>query len=334
LKGAKFVLRPLVLRSGVGQDHAAFAEDAMTDPFAALFADIGQDYDWALSQAQTDASGVKRWRDVVFAHTLGYRPLLMNVSVPSAAAPPPLVVFIHGGAWRMGSPAFTNPMYQRLDFIEKYIRAGFAVASISYRFSSEGIFPMQLHDCKAAVRFLRNRATLFGVDPQRFAAMGDSAGGHLAALAGLTGERTELEGDVGDTAGSSAVQAVIDWFGPTDFLNMRAQAIAGAMIGQDDADSPESLLIGGPIQQNRAATLAASPITYVSKSAPPFFIQHGTRDRLVPIKQSESLHAALLAAGAKSTLHVMEGADHCFWGVPDDGVVERDIAFLKGTFAG
>ena len=302
------------------------------DPYAALFVDIGQDYEWALSQDQTDANGVRRWRDVVFAHTLGYRPLLMNVSVPRAASPPPLVVFIHGGAWRMGSPAFTNPIYRRIDFIGKYIRAGFAVASISYRFSSEGIFPMQLHDSKAAIRFLRNRAELFGVDPKRFAAMGDSAGGHLAAMVGLTGDRPDLEGDVGDTTGSSAVQAVIDWFGPTDLLNARAQAIPGGMTGQDDADSPESLLIGGPLQEHRAAALAASPITYVSKAAPPFFIQHGTLDRLVPLKQSESLHAALLAAGAKSSLHIMEGADHCFWGVPDDGIVERDIAFLKETF--
>ncbi len=302
------------------------------DPYAALFVDIGQDYEWGLTQDQTDANGVRRWRDVVFAHTLGFRPMLMNVSVPRTSSPPPLIVFIHGGAWMMGSPAFTNPIYRRFDFIGKYIRAGFAVANITYRFSSEGIFPMQLHDCKSAIRFLRNHASLFGVDPKRFAAMGDSAGGHLAAMVGLTGHRKELEGDVGEVEGSSAVQAVIDWFGPADFLNMRAQAIPGGMTGQDEANSPESLLVGGPLQEHRAAAIAASPITYVSKDAPPFFIQHGTHDRLVPLAQSESLHKALLAAGAKSSLHIMEGADHCFWGVPDDGVVERDIAFLKGVF--
>ena len=302
------------------------------DSYAALFADIGQDYDAALAQATTDADGVTHWRDVVFADVPGFRPLLMQVSVPRAAAPPPLVVFIHGGAWSMGSPVVTNPIYRRMDFIGKLIRAGFGVARISYRLSGEGVFPTQLHDCKAAVRFLRNRAAHFGVDPKRFAAFGDSAGGHLAAMVGLTGERRELEGEVGDVEGSSAVQAVINWFGPMNFLTMRAQAIAGGMTGQDDPGSPESRLVGGAVQLHREAAKRASPLFYVWRGAPPFHTQHGTHDRLVPVKQSEDLHAALLAAGVHSKLHIMPGADHCFWGVPDDGVVERDIAFLREIF--
>jgi len=308
--------------------------DDMTDPFAALFEDINQDYEAALSRVETGADGVRHWRDVVFAHVLGFRPLMVYVSVPRAERPPPLVVFIHGGAWRLGHPMVTNPVYARLDFLGKYLKAGFAVARVSYRFTSEGKFPTQLHDCKAAVRFLRNRARLFGVDPDRFAAMGDSAGGHLAALLGLTGHVKDLEGDVGDIAGSSEVQAVIDWFGPTELLTMRAQAAFDAKRGQDDADSPESQLVGGPLQERREAAIAASPITYVSKHAPPFLIQHGTRDRLVPFGQSQALHDALTAAGVDSTLHAIEGADHCFWGVPDDGIAERDIAFMKAKLGG
>jgi len=143
--------------------------DDMTDPFAALFEDINQDYEAALSRVETGADGVRHWRDVVFAHVLGFRPLMVYVSVPRAERPPPLVVFIHGGAWRLGHPMVTNPVYARLDFLGKYLKAGFAVARVSYRFTSEGKFPTQLHDCKAAVRFLRNRARLFGVDPDRFA---------------------------------------------------------------------------------------------------------------------------------------------------------------------
>ena len=306
----------------------------MTDPFAALFEDIGQDYEAALSRVETDADGARHWRDVVFAHTMGFRPLTLYVSVPKALAPPPLVIFIHGGAWMMGHPTVGNAVYAKLDAIGKLLRAGFAVARISYRFSSEGIFPTQLHDCKAAVRFLRNRAALFGVDTGRFAAMGDSAGGHLAALIGLTGDRADLEGDVGEVEGSSAVQAVVDWFGPAELLTMREQALPDGMKGQDEAESPESRLIGGPIQQRRAQAIAASPISYVSPSSPPFHIQHGTRDRLVPLAQSEVLHAALRAAGADSTLVAIEGADHCFWGVPDEGIVERDIAFLRARLGG
>jgi acetyl esterase/lipase len=304
----------------------------MTDPFASLFKDIEQDHDAALSEVETDATGARHWRDVVFAHFRGFRPLMLYVSVPPGALPPPLVVFIHGGGWQLGHPLVTNPVYRRIDPIGKLLRAGFAVARVSYRFSGEGRFPMQLHDCKAAIRFLRNRAALFGIDPERFAAMGDSAGGHLAALVGLTGGRGDLEGEVGEAAGSSAVQAVMDWFGPAELLTMREQALPDGMRGMDLADSPESRLVGGPLRERREAAIAASPITYVSKSAPPFHIQHGSRDRLVPLGQSEALHRALLAAGAASTLVVIEGADHCFWGVDDDGIVERDIAFLRSTF--
>ena len=301
----------------------------MTDPFAALFKDIGQDNEAELSRVETDADGARHWRDVVFAHVMGFRPLTLYVSVPKTPAPPPLVIFIHGGAWMMGHPTVGNAVYAALDPVGKLLRAGFAVARISYRFSSEATFPTQLHDCKAAVRFLRNRSALFGFDAERFATMGDSAGGHLAALVGLTGQRADLEGDVGETAGSSAVQAVIDWFGPSELLTMREQALADGMKGQDDRESPESRLVGGPIQQNRAAAMAASPISYASGSAPPFHIQHGTRDRLVPLAQSEILHEALLAADVDSTLVVIEGADHCFWGAPLEGIVERDIAFLR-----
>jgi len=127
---------------------------------------------------------------------------------------------------------------------------------------------------------------------------------------------------------------VVDWFGPAELLTMREQALPDGMKGQDEAESPESRLIGGPIQQRRAQAIAASPISYVSPSAPPFHIQHGTRDRLVPLAQSEVLHAALRAAGADSTLVAIEGADHCFWGVPDEGIVERDIAFLRARLGG
>jgi acetyl esterase/lipase len=305
----------------------------MTDPFAALFKDIGQDYEAALSRIETDATGVRHWRDVVSAHVMGFRPLTLFVSVPKTTAPPPLVIFIHGGAWMMGHPMVSSAVYDALDPIGKLLRAGFAVARISYRFSSEGTFPTQLHDCKSAVRFLRNRAAVFGVDPHRFAAMGDSAGGHLAALVGLTGDVAGLEGDVGDATGSSAVQAVVDWFGPAELLTMREQALEDGMKGQDDPGSPESQLVGGPIQQYRAAAMAASPISYVSSAAPPFHIQHGARDRLVPLGQSELLHRTLLAAGADSTLVVIEDADHCFWGVSPDGIVERDIAFLRAKLA-
>ena len=141
----------------------------MRDALATLFEDIDQDYAHALNNPETDAVGVRHWRDVVFANDLGFRPLMLYASVPPVKSPPPLIVFIHGGAWRLGHPQVTNPIYRRLDFIGKFLRAGFAVAKISYRLSGEDRFPTQLHDCKAAIRFLRNHADVFGFDPNRFA---------------------------------------------------------------------------------------------------------------------------------------------------------------------
>ncbi len=159
----------------------------MGDAFATLFEDIDQDYAYALNNPETDAVGVRHWRDVVFAHVLGFRPLMLYVSVPPVKSPP-LIVFIHGGAWRLGHPQVTNPIYRRLDFIGKFLRGGFAVAKISYRLSGEDRFPTQLHDCKAAIRFLRNRADVFGFRPnsdwqlRRYSAASGRC--HLAAFVG------------------------------------------------------------------------------------------------------------------------------------------------------
>jgi len=154
---------------------------------------------------------------------------------------------------------------------------------------------------------------------------------------GLTGGRPDMEpdmeGDVGEREGSSAVQAVVDWFGPTELLTMGQQAIAGGMRMQDDPNSPESMLVGGPIQTVPEAAKAASPVTYVTAAAPPFLIQHGTHDRLVPLAQSQTLHKALLATGVSSTLKVIEGADHCFWGVDRSAIMPDAIAFLDRVLA-
>ncbi len=305
----------------------------MTDTFEAMLADIAQDYNAALEHVEVDARGSRHWRDVVFAHVDGFRPLTLYVSAPRTNVPAPLVVFIHGGGWMLGHPMVTNPVYAALDMSGKLLAAGYAVARISYRLSSEATFPVQLHDCKSAIRFLRNHADVFGVDAGRFAAMGDSAGGHLAALVGLTGRRPNLEGTVGETAGSSAVQAVVDWFGPIDFLTMPEQAIPGGNTSQHDPKSPESRLIGGPIPERRQSVAVASPMSYVSGDAPPFLIQHGTLDRLVPIGQSRELHAALRKAGAASTLIEIEGADHCFWGVDRVGIMADVTGFLDRVLA-
>ena len=301
----------------------------MDKSYEAMFEDIGMDFDEALNSPNVDAHGRKQWRDVVFAAEAGYRFLTLDVALPKGMGPFPLVVFIHGGAWLAGDPTVTNPTYRKLDFINKLLDAGFAVSRVSYRFTSEGIFPMQLHDCKAAVRFLRANAAHFNVDANRFAALGDSAGGHLASMVGLTGDRADLEGQVGKAEASSAVQAVVNWFGPAELLTMQSQRVDQNWSSVDDPNSPESRLIGGAIQENQDAAIAASTVTYVHSKAPPFLIQHGTADRLVPHAQSVALTNALKKVGSDVTLSTVEGADHCFWGIDPKGIVEEVILFLK-----
>jgi acetyl esterase/lipase len=228
----------------------------------------------------------------------------LDLYAPKKAKDVPLVVWIHGGAFFFGSkegfPAELVPLHLLLE--------GYAVASINYRLSPEAVFPAQLEDCKAAVRWLRAHADEFGIDPNRIGVWGASAGGNLAALVGTTGEIRDFE--VGENLGySSRVQAVCDFFGPTDFLQIDANRLPDGQI-HNAPDSPESKLVGGPIQDNPDKVRRVNPITYVTKSAPPFLIVHGTLDRLVPFNQSQLLVAALKAAGASVKFHPVEGGGH------------------------
>lgn len=293
--------------------------------------DIANNLDALLDQPVVEGDGSRTWSRLFFAAPRGYRPLVADLAVPAGPGPHPLIVFIHGGAWWIGNPFTTNPVLEQMDIRAQFLKAGFAFARISYRLSGEGRFPMQLHDCKAAVRYFRKHADALGLDGNRFAAMGESAGGHLACMLGLTGDRPDLEGKVGVTGPSSAVQAVVDWYGPTEFLTMDAQRPSHAVQVHNDAESPESHLIGGGLLSNRAEAEAASPISHVSASAPPFLIQHGDKDRLVPVGQGRALARRLEEAGVSVVLSEIEGADHCFWGVDTSGIVPEAIRFLTAT---
>ena len=289
--------------------------------------------DRALPPAAVTERGHRRWTDLLFGAPVGFRPLALDIVVPAPGAGPyPVVVFIHGGAWLFGHRATLNPILAGLRLFERLPAAGYGFASISYRFSGEATFPAQLHDAKAAVRWLRARAPTLDLDPDRVAAWGESAGGHLAALLGLTGDRPDLEGDVGVLGPSSSVQAVVDWYGPSDLLTMDEQAHPEATFSHDRPDAPEALLIGGPVQEAAEAARAASPVTYVHGGAPPFLLQHGVDDRIVPAGQSEELAAALTAAGADARLQLLAGTDHVFADHPDPGaILAAAIAFLDET---
>lgn len=243
----------------------------------------------------------------------------LDLYLPGSGTNFPLLVWVHGGAWQGGSKDKCPARW--------LVDHGFAVASINYRLTQHAIFPAQIQDCKAAIRWLRAKAREYGFDRDKIAAWGSSAGGHLVALLGTAGDVKEFE--VGEHLDySSTVQAVVDFFGPTDLPKMQEQAGEKGVMNHDAADSPESKLVGGPIQQNKDKAAKANPITYVSKDDPSFLILHGDADFLVPIGQSEMLHAALKGEGVSSTFLVMQGKGHGFGG-PE--VNEKVLTFLRGS---
>jgi acetyl esterase/lipase len=227
----------------------------------------------------------------------------LDVYVPPGDGPFPLVIWVHGGGWQNGSKAGGGPAVRLLN-------NGYATASINYRLSGQATFPAQIEDCKAAVRFLRANAKQYKLNPDRFGVWGSSAGGHLVALLGTAGDVKEFEGDGRNPGVSSRVQAVCDFYGPTDLLQMGKMSKANSKIDHDAPTSPEAKLIGGPLQSNKEKADRANPVKYVTKDDPPFLIVHGDADPLVPDGQSKLLHDALQKAGVESTLIVIPGAGH------------------------
>ncbi|MGO4187531.1 alpha/beta hydrolase fold domain-containing protein [Pseudarthrobacter sp. TAF60_1] len=260
-------------------------------------------------------------KGIEFAHPEGSAPLLLDLYLPATpkqSGALPAVIHYHGGGWRVGARSSLGPTVDALVLspIERLVDAGFVVASADYRLSSVATFPAQLLDAKAAVRWLRAHAADYNVDPDRIYAWGDSAGGHLASLVGLTGGSPQWRDDAGGlTDVSDAVAAVAAWYPPTDLLRMGEQALPDAVASADDPGSREALLLGAQPAEAPEQAAAASPITYAGTQAPPFFLAHGTADRFVPPAQSGTLAAALEAAGTDVELLLIEGADH-MWQLP------------------
>ena len=268
-----------------------------------------------VSRAPRAPEDARVYRDLAYVAN-GHARQKLDLYLPKEGTNLPVIINIHGGAFRGGSKEMGVPL--------DYLARGYAVASINYRLSQQAVFPAQIEDCKAAVRWLRANAAEYSLDPAHFAAWGSSAGGHLAAMLGTTGDVKEFE--VGENPGvPSRVQAVVDYFGPTDFLQMDAHRTPNGQL-HAPANSPESQLIGGPLQENKEKVARANPITYVTKDAPPFLICHGDSDPLVPHHQGELLEAALKKAGVPVTFYTVKGAGH--GGFHDPKVPELTQAFL------
>ncbi len=250
-------------------------------------------------------------RDVRIVRDLGYADDFfdsahrLDLVIPHKHAPAlPLVVYIHGGAW-MGGDKWDCPG-------RALVKAGYAVASVNYRLTDQATFPAQIEDCKAALRYLRAHAGEFGLDPDRIGVWGSSAGGHLVAMLGTTCGVKEFEGREGNASFSCCVQAVCDWYGPSDLVSIVAQQGPKPALVFGKPDSPEMLLVGpGPGDQKQRLA-RASPVTYVKRGQPPFLIMHGDQDNVVPLAQSEEFYRSLKKAGVEAQLLVVRGAGHGF----------------------
>lgn len=299
-------------RNGDGQ----ITRDEFPRQIERLFDDIDADGDGAITAAEDAAfrhtgdgprlpDSIRAELDVPY--TGGDNPHqrldLLLPRKPASDAPLPVIVFVHGGAWRGGDRREGLGMLVRVASGGRY-----AGAAIGYRFSGEATWPAQIHDCKAAIRWLRAHAEEYHLDPDRIGVIGPSAGGHLAAMLGVSGDVERLEGSLGEHLDvSSRVACVVDEYGPTELLAMSEFA---SDVEHDAPDSPESKLLGGPIQEHKDAARGASPITYVSADDPPFLLVHGTDDPLVPYDQSERFYDALEQEGVEALFITVEGGGH------------------------
>lgn len=262
--------------------------------------------------------GVKAYRDVVYATPTGFRPEIVDIYVPATPGPHPLILYIHGGGWIGGHTRHSGALADFPKVLASLASEGFVVASLEYRLSGEARFPAQLQDSNAALRFLRQNAAQYGIDPTKVGVWGGSAGGHLAALTAVTCGNTKLDPAA---AKDGCVQAAVTWYGVYNFAGMKAgadgNAAGGKLLGCD-----------GTCPADRIR--AVSPVTYIDAKDPPFLLIHGDEDKVVPVAQSHIGEAGLRKAGVAVRSIYIPGVDHSFIGkTPAD----TRAATLKATNA-
>jgi acetyl esterase/lipase len=261
-------------------------------------------------------------RALPFAAISGYRPLELDLHRPPAHHPLPVVIYLHGGGWRLGTRELVSPAFRDWNpgLLTRVAAAGFVVAAADYRFSGEARFPAQLEDVHRALDWVIANGAEHGADPARILLWGDSAGGHLAALAAMgMPQRPELRG-------------VVAWYPITDLLAIQADAEAVGGEPHDTADARETALLGGRIPDLPDKAREASPVTHAAAASAPFFLAHGTADLASPYQQSVRLRDALLAEGKQATLHTVEGAGHMWQGASDEqlhALLDATLTFLQ-----
>lgn len=287
--------------------------------------------DWMYYQFPRQEIGTY-WKDLDYVgdSIVGHK---LDIHLPfNAPGPFPAIVVIYGSAWFSNS-AKANVFREGLG--QKLLHAGYAVVSINHRSGRDARFPAQIQDVKAAIRFIRANAKAYNIDTSFIGITGWSSGGHLSALTGTTNaikkfniknEEVDIEGQLGQFTGTtSKINAVVDWYGPTDFLIIDS---CGSVFQHNGPYSPESFLLGGPIQENKIKATFANPITYIHKNNPPFLILHGDKDGDVPPCQSSKLHEGLKKAKVNSELVLVSGAGHGP-GVLIDSYFDKMVSFFN-----
>ena len=238
-------------------------------------------------------------KDLEYAR-VGEHRLLLDLYLPNNIDNPPLVVWVHGGAWRKGSKS-KMPMNGLVD-------SGYAIASIDYRLSTVAPFPALIHDCKAAIRWLRAHQDKYKYNAQAIGIAGSSAGGHMVALIGTTNGNIELEGTVGTHLDqSSDVQAIVDFYGASNLQTILQQSTPHGLSVREPA---LQLLLGGPPEEKPGLARLASPVFHVDPNDPPLLMFHGDQDPQMPINQAHELDGAYQAQGCDVSFHVIHGAAH------------------------
>ncbi|WP_194291295.1 alpha/beta hydrolase [Cumulibacter manganitolerans] len=269
-------------------------------------------------------------RDVAYARDSRSQALDLYLPARAGGDALPLVIYIHGGGWEHGDKSQIDSAAGAdiKAFRDSLLAAGYAVAAINYRLTGEAIWPAQIHDVKAAVRYLSTHAARYHLDAGRFAAFGGSAGGHLVALLSTTHGEPSMEGAVGTSDGSSVIEAAVSFFGAYDLPTMQPQA--AARCGSAYGEVGQSKLIGGPLTEAPYAELAAdaSPVNHVDSGDAPLLLLHGTKDCVVAHDQADEMLAQLEAAGVPSGLISLDvgHSDPAFF--TDEDVVDQVLTFL------
>jgi acetyl esterase/lipase len=271
---------------------------------------------WACSPANA-AEPARHQANIVYASVDG-QTLALDLHLPAGVARPPLVVYLHGGAWSSGD---------KTQYPEFLLAGGYAVASVDFRSSKVAPFPANVHDIKAALRFLRAKEKEYGYRTDRVAISGSSSGGHLAALVGTTNGVKELEGAVGDNLSqSSAVQAVVSWYGASNFTTILSQSTP---FGLNVREPALKQLLGGSPDEVPALAKLASPVQHVGAGDPPAILLHGNQDRQMPVNQLLELEAAYRRAGVSVETMIVDGAGHGDKVFNSGEPAERVLTFLQ-----